>query len=102
IAGIDWVTEDHDAGEVAVANMSLGGAVSRALDEAVERAIADGVPFAIAAGNDAIDACDGSPSRVEEAITVGATTDTDARAVFSNVGPCVDIFAPGDDITAAW
>lgn len=102
IAGIDWVTEDHDAGEVAVANMSLGGAVSRALDEAVERAIADGVPFAIAAGNDAIDACGGSPSRVEEAITVGATTDTDARAVFSNIGPCVDIFAPGDDITSAW
>lgn len=102
VAGIDWITEDHDDGEVAVANMSLGGAVSQALDEAVERAIADGLPFAIAAGNDGLDACNTSPSRVEEGITVGATTDTDARAVFSNIGTCVDIFAPGDEITSAW
>jgi subtilisin family serine protease len=103
IAGIDWVTADHEAGEPAVANMSLGGGFSQAVNDAVSAAVADGVTFALAAGNDyAADACDGSPSSTPEAITVGATEDTDARAVYSNIGSCVDIFAPGTDITSAW
>jgi subtilisin family serine protease len=103
IAGIDWVTADHDAGEPAVANMSLGGGFSQAVNDAVSAAVADGVTFALAAGNDgAADACDGSPSSTPEAITVGATEDTDARAAYSNVGTCVDIFAPGTGITSAW
>ncbi|MFE7509447.1 S8 family peptidase [Promicromonospora sp. NPDC057488] len=103
IAGIDWVTADHEAGEPAVANMSLGGGFSQAVNDAVSAAVADGVTFALAAGNDyAADACDGSPSSTPEAITVGATEDTDARAVYSNIGTCVDIFAPGTDITSAW
>jgi subtilisin family serine protease len=103
IAGIDWVTADHDAGEPAVANMSLGGGFSQAVNDAVSAAVADGVTFALAAGNDgAADACDGSPSSTPEAITVGATEDTDARAAYSNVGNCVDIFAPGTGITSAW
>jgi subtilisin family serine protease len=103
IAGIDWVTSDHAAGEPAVANMSLGGGFSQAVNDAVSAAVADGVTFALAAGNDsAADACDGSPSSTPEAITVGATEDTDARATYSNIGSCVDIFAPGSDITSAW
>ncbi|MFI2489175.1 S8 family peptidase [Promicromonospora kroppenstedtii] len=103
IAGIDWVTADHEAGAPAVANMSLGGGFSQAVNDAVSAAVADGVTFALAAGNDyAADACDGSPSSTPEAITVGATEDTDARAVYSNIGTCVDIFAPGTDITSAW
>ncbi|GHH79541.1 S8 family peptidase [Promicromonospora soli] len=103
IAGIDWVTADHAAGEPAVANMSLGGGFSQAVNDAVSAAVADGVTFALAAGNDsAADACDGSPSSTPEAITVGATEDTDARATYSNIGSCVDIFAPGSDITSAW
>jgi subtilisin family serine protease len=103
IAGIDWVTADHEAGEPAVANMSLGGGFSQAVNDAVSAAVADGVTFALAAGNDsAADACDGSPSSTPEAITVGATEDTDARATYSNIGTCVDIFAPGSDITSAW
>ena len=102
IAGIDWVTSDHAAGELAVANMSLGGNASNALDNAVRRSIADGISYAIAAGNDNGNACNQSPARVGEAITVGATTRTDARSSFSNKGTCLDIFAPGSSIKSAW
>jgi len=103
IAGIDWVTADHAAGEPAVANMSLGGGFSQAVNDAVAAAVEDGVTFALAAGNEyAADACDGSPGSTPEALTVGATEDTDARAAYSNIGSCVDIFAPGSDITSAW
>jgi subtilisin family serine protease len=102
IAGVDWVTGNHVTGTPAVANMSLGGGQSAALDTAVRNSIADGVTYAVAAGNDAVDACSGSPSGVTEAITVGATDTADRRADFSDFGPCVDWFAPGMDITSAW
>ena len=100
IAGVDWVAANHQA--PAVANMSLGGGASAALDEAVRGAISAGVTFVVAAGNDNIDACGGSPNRVAEAVTVGSTTAGDARSSFSNKGSCVDIFAPGSAITSAW
>lgn len=101
IAGINWVTSQHTNGK-AVANMSLGGGVSTSLDDAVRNSIADGVVYAIAAGNSNRDACKFSPARVLEAITVGATTSTDARASYSNYGSCLDLFAPGSSITSAW
>jgi aqualysin 1 len=101
IAGVDWVTGDHQAGQPAVANMSLGGGKSVALEQAVANSIADGVTYAVAAGNETEDACTGSPSGLPAAITVGATTNTDARASFSDFGPCVDFFAPGSGITSA-
>jgi subtilisin family serine protease len=100
IAGVDWVTAHHVA--PAVANMSLGGGVSSALDTAVRNSIASGVTYAIAAGNSNINAANQSPARVSEAITVGATTRTDARSSFSNFGSVVDIFAPGSSILSAW
>ena len=100
IAGIDWVTANRKL--PAVANMSLGGGASTALDSAVRRSIASGVTYAVAAGNANADACSGSPSRIGEAITVGASTSTDARANFSNYGSCLDLFAPGASITSAW
>ncbi|MBR9871319.1 MAG: S8 family peptidase [Gammaproteobacteria bacterium] len=100
IAGVDWVAANHQA--PAVANMSLGGGASEALDSAVRGAIEEGVTFVVAAGNDDADACGGSPNRVEPAITVGSTTRDDQRSSFSNHGQCLDIFAPGSDITAAW
>ncbi len=107
VAGINWVTSDHQAGQPAVANMSLGGGASQAIDDAVNASINDGVTYAIAAGNgdqfgNPQNACNFSPARVANAITVGATTSTDARSSFSNYGTCVDIFAPGSSITSAW
>jgi subtilisin family serine protease len=101
IAGVDWVTGNHAAGAPAVANMSLGGGKSAALEQAVANSIADGVTYAVAAGNETEDACTGSPSGLAQAITVGSTTSTDARSDFSDFGPCVDFFAPGSDITSA-
>jgi subtilisin family serine protease len=100
IAGVDWVTNNHQ--KPAVANMSLGGGADRAMDDAVRRSVAAGITYVLAAGNDNADACGSSPARTPEAITVGATTNTDARASFSNFGQCVDVFGPGHQITAAW
>jgi len=102
IAGIDWVIANHIAGTPAVANMSLGGGRSSALDIAVRSAVADGVVFVVAAGNSTANACQSSPAGEPLAITVGATTSADARSSFSNYGSCVDVFAPGSSITSAW
>ena len=102
IAGIDWVVANHAAGTPAVANMSLGGGRSSALDIAVRSAVADGVVFVVAAGNSTANACQSSPAGEPLAITVGATTSADARSSFSNYGSCVDVFAPGSSITSAW
>lgn len=105
IAGVDWVTANRVL--PAVANMSLGGGASTSLDDAVKRSIMAGVAYAIAAGNGNIigiaqDACKYSPARVPEAMTIGATTNTDAKTSWSNYGNCVDWFAPGSGITSAW
>ncbi|AZQ33724.1 S8 family peptidase [Streptomyces cyaneochromogenes] len=100
IAGIDWVTNNHSG--PSVANMSLGGGASASLDTAVRNSIASGVTYAVAAGNSSANASSYSPARVTEAITVGATTSSDARASYSNYGSVLDIFAPGSSITAGW
>jgi len=107
IAGVDWVTLQHTGSNPAVANMSLGGAAGTALDQAIQNSIADGVSYAVAAGNGdflgrAQDACNGSPSRVPQALTVGATNSSDTKASWSNYGTCVDLFAPGVNITSSW
>lgn len=100
IAGINWVAQN--AVKPAVANMSLGGGASTSLDNAVQNAINAGVTFAVAAGNESANACNSSPARAAAAITVGATTSTDARASYSNYGSCLDIFAPGSSIKSDW
>ncbi|MFN2563881.1 MAG: S8 family peptidase [Gemmatimonadaceae bacterium] len=107
VAGVDWVVSHHAAGSPAASNMSLGGGASTTVDDAVRRMIADGVASAVAAGNGnmggvAQDACKYSPARVAEAMTIGATTRTDAKTSWSNYGNCVDWFAPGSGITSAW
>ncbi len=104
IAGIDYVTQQkqNNPATPMVANMSLGGGVSTALDNAVNNSIAAGVTYAVAAGNSNANACNGSPARVAAALTVGSTTSTDARSSFSNYGTCLDLFAPGSSITSAW
>lgn len=100
IAGIDWVTANHTT--PSVANMSLGGGASTSLDTAVSNSIASGVTYAIAAGNSSANASSYSPARVAAAITVGATTSTDAKASYSNYGSVLDLFALGSSITAGW
>jgi subtilisin family serine protease len=101
IAGIDWATANRVS--PAVANMSLTGGASRALDQAVRQSIAGGLGYTLAAGNDAGDACAVSPARVPRAITVGATLRNDSRATaYSNFGSCLDLFAPGNAIMSTW
>ncbi|MFA9431758.1 S8 family peptidase [Egicoccus sp. AB-alg2] len=100
IAGVDWVTQTHT--RPSVANMSLGGGISTALDNAVRNSVAAGVTHVVAAGNENQNACNVSPARVSQALTVGATTSADQRASFSNWGSCVNLFAPGQSITAPW
>ncbi|HYP24775.1 MAG TPA: S8 family serine peptidase [Actinomycetota bacterium] len=109
IAGVDWVTAQHTAGEKDVANMSLGTQIgtSSTIDAAVRNSIADGTVYALAAGNGgplgvADNACNYSPSRVTEAIVVSATDSQDRKASFANYGTCVDIFAPGVSVVSTW
>lgn len=100
IAGVDWIAANAGAG--AVANLSLGGPTSTALDSAITNLVGRGVVVVVAAGNSNADACQSSPARVPAAITVGATTSSDSRASYSNFGSCVDLFAPGSGIVSAW
>ena len=98
IKGIDWVTANRVL--PAVANMSLGGGASTALDDAVRRSAASGVFYALAAGNSGADACNSSPARAGAGtdngiMTVAATDAADNEASWSNYGSCVDIWAPG-------
>jgi len=114
IKGIEYVALQHEKrvkeAETAdtkrrvksVANMSLGGGRSYALDRVVNAAVDSGVVFAVAAGNDGNNACYYSPAAAKKAITVGASTIHDTNAWFSNHGKCVDVFAPGLDITSTW
>lgn len=100
IAGVDWVQQFHVP--PAVANMSLGGPPSLALDNAVNSLYNAGVTVVVAANNNNTNACNSSPARVVNAITVGSTAISDARSSFSNFGPCLDLFAPGSSILSAW
>ena len=99
IAGMDWVAQQ---GPGSVASMSLGGGFSTASNDAADSMYKMGVTLVVAAGNDNGDACNSSPASAASAYTVGATDIEDARSSFSNYGECVDIFAPGTGITAAW
>jgi len=104
IAGVNYVTlaQQLNPAQRSVANMSLGGGAFAPMDAAVTTSIANNVHYSVAAGNSAANACLFSPARVPRATTVGATDITDTRAGFSNFGPCVDLFAPGVNITSAW
>ncbi|RKF71299.1 Alkaline protease 2 [Golovinomyces cichoracearum] len=110
VKGIDWAAKSHlknvrdrkKGFKGSVANMSLGGGKSQALDHAVNGAVMAGMHFAVAAGNDNSDSCKYSPAAAELAVTVGATTLDDSRAYFSNYGTCNDVFAPGLSIKSAW
>jgi serine protease len=99
IAGVDWVAGNHI--KPAVANMSVGGFFYQPLNDAIQLAIDTGVSFAVAAANSGTDACGFSPASATNALTVGATTNTDAQASYSNFGLCLDLYAPGTDVYSA-
>lgn len=100
IAGINWVAANR-AGP-AVANLSLGGSYSASLNAAVTNLVNRGVFIAVAAGNSGTAACNASPASAAGVLTVAASDRTDARASFSNYGSCVEVYAPGVNITSAW
>ncbi|CAK9442362.1 uncharacterized protein LODBEIA_P61050 [Lodderomyces beijingensis] len=110
VKGVEFAANSHQQAvkkgakgfKGSTANMSLGGGKSPALDLAVNAAVKAGLHFAVAAGNENQDACNTSPASAENAITVGASTISDARAYFSNYGKCVDIFAPGLNILSTY
>jgi hypothetical protein len=110
LAGVDWVTNDHRAGDPAVANLSVGGPKDQAENDAVSKAIGRGVTFVVSAGNWSADACNYSPASEPSAITVGASWIVDANgaltldhpADFSNTGSCIDLWAPGQEIVSSW
>jgi cerevisin len=114
VAGVEWAAKSHieavkeaKAGKRkgfkgSVANMSLGGGKTQALDDTVNAAVSVGIHFAVAAGNDNADACNYSPAAAAKAVTVGASAIDDSRAYFSNYGKCTDIFAPGLSILSTW
>ena len=102
LSGLEWIVSNHQAGEPAVLNMSIGGAPSTIVDMAVQAVITDGITVVLAAGNAGINACGVSPARLLAAITVAATDITDYSPSWSNYGGCVDLFAPGVAITSAW
>merc|ERR1712000_93139 len=114
VKGVEFAAESHQSQVEAVkngkrkgfkgsvANMSLGGGKTSALDAAVNAAVKAGVHFAVAAGNDNADACKYSPAAAELPLTVGASDLNDDRAYFSNYGKCTDIFGPGVSIQSTW
>jgi subtilisin family serine protease len=98
VAAVDWVTANHVARSIA--NISLGYSSNAPLDLAVTNSINSGVTYAISAGNDSAGTCK-SPSSVVTAIAVGATDSNDVKSSFSNYGSCIDMWAPGTNITSA-
>lgn len=99
---IDWIISHHQPGIPAVVNMSVGTSKTQAINDAVKNLIADGVIVVVAAGNSNADACGYSPSSETSAIVVGSMDKNESRAPSSNFGACVDLFAPGSDLVAAW
>ena len=101
VSGLNWIAGQTNL-STSVANMSLGGGVNTAIDSAVANLISKGLTVVVAAGNGTADACQSSPARVPGAITVAASDNSDKFASFSNFGSCVDVIAPGVNITGAW
>ena len=102
IAGLDWIVQQHQPGQPAVANLSIGGPSDSGLDAAVQGVIDNGITVVVSAGNASTDACTNSPAHVPDALTVAASDMSDGQAFFSNFGTCVDLYAPGVQVTSDW
>ncbi|WP_207949281.1 fibronectin type III domain-containing protein, partial [Microcella frigidaquae] len=108
ITALNWIIADHQAGEPAVINMSLGGPRDRnfpfdadPVNLKVQEAINDGISVVVAAGNNSYFSCEYSPASAPNAITVNAATSGNDDAVYSNFGACSDLYAPGSAILSA-
>jgi subtilisin family serine protease len=108
IAAIDDLTKERLAigsanRPTVLVNMSLGGSeVFAPVEQAITNSTRAGILYIVAAGNNNTDACSESPAHAAAAMRVGASTEADKRASFSNFGDCLDLFAPGENITSAW
>jgi hypothetical protein len=99
---IDWIIADHQSGEPAVVNMSLGGPFLQELNDKVQALINDGIVVVVSSGNEGGYSCDVSPASAPNAITVNAATKTNNDASYSNFGQCSDLYAPGSEVKSAW
>ena len=103
LSGLNWILADHQLGEKAVVNMSIGfESTATSIDTAIKSLLAEGVVIVAASGNDGESACGITPAGTEGTISVGASTYNDLEPSFSNFGECVDIFAPGQSIISTW
>ena len=101
--GLEWILANHQVGERAVLNMSIGFDVSASsIDTAIKNLLSEGVVVVAASGNSAQTACNTTPAGTPGTISVGAINANDSETPWSNFGDCVDIFAPGDSIISAW
>ena len=101
--GLEWIRLNHQPGEKAVVNMSIGfESTATSIDTAIRNLLLEGVVVVAASGNDGGSACGITPADTPGAISVGASNSTDGEPFFSNFGECVDIFAPGQSIISSW
>ena len=101
--GLDWILADHQAGEPAVVNMSIGfDASALTIDTRIRQLIAEGIVVVVAAGNSSTTSCNSTPAGTPGTISVGAVDAQSREAAYSNFGLCVDIFAPGSDVLSSW
>ncbi|MBJ7490173.1 MAG: S8 family serine peptidase [Ilumatobacteraceae bacterium] len=101
--GLNWILADHQLGEKAVVNMSIGfDSTATGIDVAIKNLLAEGIVVVAASGNDGKSACETTPAGTQGTISVGASTYNDLEPSFTNFGECVDIFAPGQSIVSTW
>jgi subtilisin family serine protease len=100
ISAVDWMTAN--VVRPAVVEMALTTALSSTLNSAIQNSISAGITYVAAAGSNMSDACSYSPSSVSGAITVAAIGGSDFQSTYTNVGSCVDLYAPGDQILSAF
>ena len=103
LSGLNWILADHQPGEKAVVNMSIGfESTATSIDVAIRNLLAEGIVVVAASGNDGGSACGITPAGTPGTISVGASNASDGEPSFTNFGDCVDIFAPGQSIISSW
>lgn len=103
LRGLEWILADHQAGQPAVVNLSLGfGSTDTSVDDALTALMDEGIVVIAAAGNEATTSCGTTPAGTPGTFSIGASDSGDVEASYTNYGSCVDIFAPGSNILSAW